>query len=183
MADPPAPPKPAFREVTIPAGTSLKVSLATSLASDTSQVEDQVRGTLANDLVVDGVVAVPAGAEIVGTVREARRSGRVKGRASITFQFERLMVRDETHAIRTAPVVREAEADRSDDVKKGAIGGAAGAIVGGILGGGKGAAIGAGAGAGSAVLATRGDELRLPAGTLVTTTLRQPIDVVVPIRD
>jgi hypothetical protein len=169
--------------VTIPAGTSLKVRLATSLASDTSKVEDQVRGTLTDDIVVDGMVAVPAGTEVTGTVRDAKRSGRVKGRASITFQFERLTARDETHAIRTAPVVREAEADRSDDVKKGAVGGAAGAIVGGILGGAKGAAIGAGAGAGGAVMATRGDELRLPAGTIVTTTLRSAVDVVVPIED
>jgi hypothetical protein len=156
------------------------VRLATPLASDTSAVEDVVRGTVTTQIVIAGVTAIPAGAEIVGTVREVRRSGRVKGLASIAFRFERLTVRDESLSIRTAPVTRQAEANRSDDVKKGAIGGAAGAIVGGIIGGGKGAAIGAGVGGAGAVVATRGDEVRLEAGTTVRTTLREPLKVVVP---
>ncbi len=178
---PPAPPKPQFREVTIPAGTSLNVKLSTPIASDTSNVEDEIRGTLAAPIVVAGTTAVPAGSEIVGTVRDAKRSGRVKGRASIAFGFERLMVRHESHTIRTSTVTREAAANRSDDVKKGAIGGAAGAVVGGIIGGGKGAAIGAGVGGTGAVVATRGDEVRLPAGTTVRTTLREPLKIVVPL--
>jgi hypothetical protein len=176
-----APPEPRFRELTIPAGTTLHVTLATAVASDKSQIEDEVRGTLARRIVVDGVTVVPAGAEIVGTVRDAKRSGRVKGRASIAFQFERLVVRNEPHSVETALVTREAEADRKDDVTKGAIGGGVGAIVGGIVGGGKGAAIGAAAGGAGTVLATRGDEVRLAPGTRVTTTLRAPVTVVVPV--
>ena len=40
-------PKPLeFREVTVPAGTVLRVTLTTPVASDTSNVEDAVRGTL-----------------------------------------------------------------------------------------------------------------------------------------
>jgi hypothetical protein len=79
-------------------------------------------------------------------------------------------------------VTREAAADRSDDVKKGAIGGAAGAVVGGIIGGGKGAAIGAGVGGTGAVMATRGDEVEIPAGTTVRVTLQEPLKVVVPLK-
>lgn len=161
----------------------MRVKLTTPVASDTSHVEDEVRGTLATPIVVGGVTAVPAGAEVIGTVRQAKQSGRVKGRASVAFRFERLIVRDQPRAIRTAAVVREAKADRGDDVKKGAVGGGAGAIVGGILGGGKGAAIGAGIGGTGAVLGTRGDEVRLPAGTTVRTTLRRSIKVVVPIEE
>ena len=175
-----APAEPRFREVTIPSGTALSVRLSTPVASDTSKVEDEVRGTLTTAIVVAGVTAVPAGAEVVGTVRDAKRSGRVKGLASVAFRFERLIVRDESLAVRTATISREAAANRRDDVKKGAIGGAAGAIVGGIVGGGDGAAIGASVGGAGAVLATRGDEVRLPAGTSVRTTLQQPLKVVVP---
>ena len=97
------------------------------------------------------------------------------------MRAERLIAGDESHAIRTAQVTRQAAPDRSDDVKKGVIGGAAGAIVGGIVGGGRGAAIGAGAGATGAVLVTRGDEIELPAGTTVRTTLQEPLKVVVPL--
>lgn len=176
------PAEPEFREVTIPAGTRLNVTLRTSVASDTSEIEDEVRGTLANAIVVDGVTAVPAGSEVIGTVREAKRSGRVKGRASVAFRFERLVVRDERLPIRTSTVSIQAEANRRDDVKKGVIGGAAGAVVGGIVGGGDGAAIGAGVGATGAIVATRGDEVRLDAGTAVNTSLQQPLTVMVPHR-
>jgi hypothetical protein len=99
----------------------------------------------------------------------------------VAFRFDRLTVRGEHHDITTARIAREADANRKDDVKKGGIGAAAGAIVGGIVGGGKGAAIGAGAGGAGAVLATRGREVRLEAGTVVTTRLTAPLTVLVPI--
>jgi hypothetical protein len=181
-AVPTPPPAPQFREVTIPAGTSLNVRLTTPLASNKNKIEDEVRGTLTAPVVVNGLTVVPAGAEMAGTVSEAKRSGRVKGLASITFRFDRLRARNESHAIRTSPVTRKAEADRSDDVKKGVIGGAAGAVVGGIVGGGSGAAIGAGVGSAGAVVATRGDEIELPAGTTVRTTLQEPLKVVVQLK-
>ena len=66
-------------------------------------------------------------------------------------------------------------------MKKGGIGAGVGAIVGGIVGGGKGAAIGAGVGGAGAVLATMGKEVSLPLGTTVTTTLQEPLTVLVPL--
>jgi hypothetical protein len=182
-ASPPPPAKkvPEFREVTIPAGTEIAVRLSTPLASDKNTVEDRVRGTVTSPIRVGGVTAIPAGSVITGTVREVNRSGRVKGRAVIAYGFERLEVRDETHSISTGLVRHEAEPDRSDDVKKGAIGGAAGAIIGGIAGGGKGAAIGAAIGGAGTVMVTRGDEVRLEPGTTVRTTLREPLTVRVPV--
>jgi hypothetical protein len=174
-------PAPTFQEITIPADTSLTITLVTPIASDTSKVEDQVRGTLAKPLVLSGKTVVPTGAEVVGSILEAERSGRVKGRASIAFQFERLVVRGESHAIRTVRIAREAAADRKGDVKKGGIGAGVGAVIGGIAGGGKGAAIGGVIGGTGAVVATRGKEVRLPAGSTVTTRLRGPLTMQVPI--
>ena len=174
-------PAPTFEEITIPADTPLTVTLVTPIASDTSKVEDQVRGTLAKPLVVSGKTVVPTGAEVVGSILEAERSGRVKGRASIAFQFERLVVRGERHTIRTSRIAREAAADTKGDVKKGGIGAGVGAVIGGIAGGGKGAVIGGAIGGTGAVVATRGKEVRLPAGSTVTTRLRGPLTVQVPI--
>ena len=91
-AEPLAPPAPTFREVTIPADTTLTVKLETPLASDKSQVEDTVRGTLAKPIVIAGETVVPAGAELAGTVTESSQSGRVKGRAMVAFVFDRLTV-------------------------------------------------------------------------------------------
>jgi hypothetical protein len=178
-----APEPPKFHEVTVPAETVLTVKLSTPIGSDTSKAEDAVRGSLTKPLVVAGATAVPAGAEIVGSVLDAKPSGRVKGRASIAFRFSRLIVGSETHQIHTAQIAREAAADTKGDLTKGAIGGGVGAVVGGLVGGGKGAAIGAGAGGAGAVLATKGKEVRLPAGAVVSTRLEQPLAVLLPVRN
>jgi hypothetical protein len=169
--------------VTIPAETPISVTLETPVASNTSQVEDQVRGTLAKAIVVSGTTVVPAGSEVTGSVIESKESGRVKGRASIALRFDRLTVRGESHRIQTARIAREAASSTKSDVKKGGIGAAAGAIIGGIAGGGSGAAIGAGVGGAGAVMATKGSEVELAAGTTVSTRLLEPVKVLVPIRE
>ena len=165
---PEPPPEPRFREVTIPAGTALSVSVLSTLGSKTSQVEDPVRGALAEPVVVSGQTALPKGTEITGTVTDAKESGRVKGKALIAFRFERLLFDNENHPIQTARVTIEAGQNKGDDVKKGGAGAGLGAIVGGIAGGGKGAAIGAVAGGTGAVLATKGREVEIAPGTVVT---------------
>jgi hypothetical protein len=180
-APPPEPPKPKFREVTIPTGTTLSVTLATPLASDSSKPEDRVKGALANSVVVSGATALPKGADLSGSVIEVKESGRVKGKASIVFQFDQLTVNGESHRIAASRITQEAAANRKQDAKKGALGGGLGAVVGGIAGGGKGAAIGAVAGSAGTIVATKGDEVNLEAGTVVTTVLQSPLKVLVPV--
>jgi len=153
-----------------------------TLASDSSQIEDPVKGAIAKSVVVSGTTALPKGSEISGTVVEAKESGRVKGKASIAFRFEKLVVRGDTYRIQTAPVAREAAQDKKSDVKKGGLGAGLGAIVGGVAGGGTGAAIGAVAGGTTAVLATKGQEVRLEPGTVVTVLLQDPLTVSVPVK-
>jgi hypothetical protein len=176
------PPPPEFRTITVPAGTSLAVSVLSNLGSKTSQVEDLVKGSLAKPLVIDGITAVPQGAEVRGVVSDAKASGRVKGKASLGIAFDRLVVHGETHQIQTAPVVLEAQDKKSDDVKKGGLGAGLGAVVGGIAGGGTGAAIGAVAGGAGTVLATKGREVEVPAGTVVNVLMQSPLTLRVPIK-
>jgi len=179
---PPAPPPaPKFREITVPAGTSLSVTVLSTLASNTSKVEDPVKGSLAKAVVVDGASALPKGAQLSGSVLEANESGRVKGKASIAFRFDRMVIGGETQRIQTARVAREAAQDKGDDIKKGGIGAGLGAVVGGVVGGGKGAAIGAVAGGAGTVLATKGKEVEISPGTVVTVLLQEPMTVSVPI--
>jgi hypothetical protein len=180
-APPPEPPAPKFREVTVPTGTTLSVTLATPLASDASKPEDPVKGALAKPIVVSGKTAVPAGADLSGSVIDAKESKRVKGKASIVFQFDHLVVGGESHKIAASRITSEAAANRKQDAKKGALGGGLGAVVGGIAGGGKGAAIGAVAGSAGTIVATKGDEVNLEAGTVVTTVLQSPLKVLVPV--
>jgi len=160
----------------------MSVKVLSTLASNTSKVEDPVKGSLAKSVVVSGATAIPEGSQITGSVLEAKESGRVKGRAALAFRFDRLVVRGETHRIQTARVANEAAKDTKSDVKKGGIGAGLGAVVGGIAGGGKGAAIGAVAGGAGTVMATKGSEVHVPPGTIVTVLLQDPLTVSVPVK-
>ena len=176
-----------YREVTLPAGTVLPVELTTSVGSDSSSVEDAVRGTLRRAVTVDGVQAFPAGTPVSGHVTAADRSARVKGRARVAFRFTRIDPPGDPERLtmRTDTIARLAQATKKQDAAKIGGGAAGGAIIGGILGGGdgaaKGAAIGGAAGTG-VVLSTRGKEVHLPAGTPVSVRLASPLTVRVPVR-
>src|SRR6185312_9611441 len=125
----------------------------------------------------------PSGSPVSGTVLEAAPSGKVKGRASIAFRFEKLTVRDETRTMRTARISREAASTKKEDAKKVGIGAGAGAVIGAIAGGGKGAAIGTAVGAGAgtgAVLATKGKEVSLGAGATLRTTIENAVRINAP---
>src|SRR5262249_13984033 len=151
--------------------------ILSTLASNTSKVEDPVKGSLARPVVVSGATALPAGTEISGSVIDAKESGRVKGKATIAFRFDRLNAGGESYRIHTAQVTRQAAQDTASDVKKGGLGAGAGAIVGGVLGGGKGAVIGGVAGGATAVMATKGKEVHIEPGTVVSVLLQEPLTV------
>jgi hypothetical protein len=175
-----APPEPVYKEVTLPAGTALRLDLKSAVASDTSKVEDTVRATLRQAVVIDGQTVLPAGTELVGTVTDVARSGRVKGLARVAYRFNSLRHDSERYDITTATIAHEAQPTKKKDAVKIGIGAGAGAAIGAILGGGGGAAKGAaigGAGGTGAVLATRGDEVRRGPGADVTTRLTAPLTV------
>jgi hypothetical protein len=176
-----------YREVTLPAGTVLPVELTTGVGSDSSSIEDTVRGTLRRAVTAGGVQAFPAGTPVSGHVTAADRSARVKGRARVAFRFTTIDPPGDAERLtmRTDTIARVAEATKKQDAAKIGGGAAGGAIIGGILGGGdgaaKGAAIGGAAGTG-VVLSTRGKEVHLAAGTPVSVRLASPLTVRVPVR-
>ncbi len=176
-----------YREVTIPAGTVLPLTLKSTVSSESSHIEDPVHATLRRPIRVQGLTAIPAGAAVIGHVTNAKRSARVKGRAQIGFRFTQLDLPGEggREAIRTSAVGRVAPGTKKRDAAEIGGGAAGGAIVGGILGGGKGAAkggaIGGAAGTG-VVLATRGKEVAVRAGTPVSVRLLAPVTLRVAIR-
>ena len=176
---------PVFREVTVPAGTVLTVRLNTAVASDTSQVEQRVDGTLTRSVRIGGLEALGSGAALRGVVTNAERSARVKGRATVAFRFNQLIDEGQTYAINTRTVSRVAPGTKTRDAATIAVPAAGGAVIGRILGGKKGAVkgtvIGGAAGAG-AVLSTRGKEVRLAPGSTVSVRLAAPLTVRVSVR-
>lgn len=176
IAPPPEPP----RLVSVPADTRLRLTLLTALASDTSAVEDPVSARVTAPVVIDGETVVPEGARVGGVVTYAQASGKVKGRAGLTVRFRTLTIGSRSYDITSEPLRREAQGTKSKDARNIGIGAGAGAVIGGILGGRKGAGIGAavgGAGGTGVVLATAGEEVRLPSGTEVSTRLDAPLVV------
>jgi hypothetical protein len=174
---PAAPPKPRFREVSAPVGTSLALELTSAISTETAQVESPVTATLRQPVVVDGVTVFPAGAIFHGSVTEVERAGRVRGRSHLAFRFNEVTIDEQRDSVSTGNVSFEGEATKSEDATKVGAGTGVGALIGGIVGGAKGAvkgaAIGTAAGVG-AVLGTRGRDVVLDAGTEVTTTLSSP---------
>lgn len=173
---------PRWREVVLPAGTTLPVALETSVGSDTSRIEDRVSARLTKPVVVEGVTALAEGSSVSGVVTDAERAGKVSGTSRLALRFDSLtpVDTDERYEIETSTVARSGPTEKKKDALKIAAPAAGGAIVGGIVGGKKGAVIGgaAGGGAGTAVvMSQRGKDVRLGRGAALTLRLTEPLTV------
>ena len=166
--------------ITLPAGTPLRVVLQTGVGSDTSAPGSEFSAVLADPVVIDGRTVLEKGAAVVGRVTDVKKSGRVKGRASISLTLTSLVRDNKNIPIATQTYVGVARSTRKRDVA--VIGGAAGvgAAIGAIVGGGKGAATGAvigGAGGTGTVLATRGADVHFPPESRLRFVLANAINV------
>lgn len=171
----------------VPNGVVLTGNLENEINTKVSQNNDRFRLTVQSPLDYRGAV-------IEGYISGVGRSGKVTGQSNITFNFERITVRNgQTYDFagnlqnikdangKTVKIDNEGTAkgdsQTKETAKRGGIGAGAGAILGAIIGGGKGAAIGAviggGAGAGS-VIATGKDDIRLMPGSTITVQSSSP---------
>ena len=170
-----------MRNVTVPAGTVLRLRLDNGVGSDFSRVEGPVHARLVNPIVIGGRTVVPAGSAVTGVVTQATRAGRVSGRARLGMRFYTLepVGGNESYPIKGS-WSRIAPSTKKTDTAKIAVPAAGGAIVGALVGGKKGAAIGAAAGGGggtAVVLSTRGKEVRLGRGAILAVRLSAPLTV------
>ena len=178
--------EPAYRDVTLPAGTILPVDLETTVGSNISRVEQPVSGRLRRAVTIGGVEVLAPGTAVSGHVTAARRPGKVKGRGLIAMRFTQLDTPGAgTTRISTATISRLAPATKQKDALEVIAPAAAGAVIGRIAGGKgaarKGAVIGGGAGAGY-VLATRGKDVQMARGTNLSVKLTAPVTVRGPVR-
>jgi hypothetical protein len=182
-AAPPPTPRPP-RVYTLPAGSRISVYTAPTLSTKTSKTGDSFAASLAESLSVDGHVIAKKGANVEGVVVSSDPGGRVKGVASMSVALRRLTLADgRAVSISTSSYGAQARSTKKKDAAKIGIGAGVGAAIGAIAGGGKGAAIGAGVGGGAGtgmVLATRGEPATIPSESLLSFTLRSPIQVTQP---
>ena len=163
-------------EYEIPVGTELDVRLQQELSSETAMVEDRFEATTVIDLYDDERLVVPAGSVMRGVVSEVDQASRSDRRGSLTVTFDQLTTNGRTYDIR-ASVTEALEAEVAGEVGKIGAGAGIGAILGGILGGTKGAIAGILIGAGGTVLATEGNDVDLPVGTVMRVRFESPVRV------
>jgi len=175
----PTPPQP--MKVTLAEGSVLAVRVGETLSSEKNESGDSWSGTLAQPLVINGLVIAERGAQVEGRVTDVKRAGRVKGVANMTVALTRLTTADGQRInLQTSGISRAGKDETKRDVGKVAIASGIGAAIGAIAGGGKGAGIGAGAGAGAGtgvVLATRGGPAVIANETLLSFRVSEPVTI------
>lgn len=170
-----SPPSGGDRE--LPVGTEIDVRLLRSVSSASAQVEDAVEATTVLNVDSRDHVLVPAGSMFRGTVTAVNRPGRLDRKGSLTLLFDSVTVRNETMRVKaTVSQALESEGYKGDAGRIGA-GAGVGAIIGGILGGFKGVLTGILVGGGGVIAATEGQDVTLPAGTILRIRLDTPLIV------
>jgi len=180
---PAAPAAPTYRtvNVTLPASTALELEFAQSLSSEESAVGDPVRARVTQDVVENGVVAVPAGSEVTGQVTEARAVKKIGGQAKLAVMFDMLHLPTGEQTPITSSIEFLGKKQTGKDAAT--IGGSAagGAVLGRVLGGkdkDKATAIGAvvGAAVGTAVAANnKTDPVLVETGQTTQALLVEPV--------
>ncbi len=194
---PATPAKPAAtsapRQIIVPSGTRIALVVENAISTKTAKPGDPVYLQTIFPVLVENRIVIPAGTYVSGEILQARRPGRVKGRAELLLKLHWLILPNGYSVnLEASPtgagtggketVTKEGTIQGGGDVahdagviaRTTAIGGGIGAAAGGL----KGAAIGLGAGGATgllAVLLTRGPEAQLPRGTTLDVVLDRPV--------
>jgi hypothetical protein len=185
-------PKPAMVEV--PGGTHIPLVIHNAISTRSARPGDPVYFETLFPVLVDGKVVIPAGSYMSGEVTEAKRAGRVKGRAELGIKLT-TMILPNAYMVNLNAMPSSAgtgggetvdpEGKIKGDTDKASDAGtvlkttAAGAGIGGLAAqSAKGAGIGAGIGAAlglGAVLLSRGPDAELPRGSTVEVVIDRSI--------
>ncbi len=185
------PPPPEPSDIVIRAGTRIPLALRNTVDTKHSHEGDHIYLETTYPIVVDGVIVVPRGSFVNGTVTASKPPKRGTGRGQLYIRFDALILpngvtRDFRSRLGSADASAKGEVDRDEGKVTGerdkgkdartvatgtAIGTGAGGVVGAAaghpLGGvGIGAAAGAAAGLGT-IFSRRGADASLPQGTMV----------------
>jgi hypothetical protein len=166
----------AGRSVVLPAGTTIRVRINQPMDSRHVQPGDPFDGIVLNDVLADGMVAIPRGATVQGHVADAHPGGDLRGRGGIALELSQVILEGHPYSLATTPWFHQGY-DKTGQTVGTTVGlGAAGATIGAIAGGGPGALLGAGIGAIAGLgisSASRQGEAALPSEAIVSFQLAQ----------
>jgi hypothetical protein len=165
------------REGTIPAGTRIVGALSRTISTEHSNVGDRVTLVSKEPIELSEGARIPEGAVVEGEVTHSEGGGRIAGAPELALRFTNLQVDGRDYRITAEPWRVRGKNDAAESAAE--IGG--GAVVGGVIGAlahktVEGVVIGAVLGTGVAV-ATKGNQIVLPAGQRLRVTIAQPVTV------
>jgi len=165
---------------TIPAGTRIRVRLGRSLDTKYSRPGERFEAYLDDPVTRGDRVVVPKGTLFEGHVIEAKRSGRLRGRAFLGITLDSFQLHGATYRIATGADVRSSKSHKKRNLAIIGGGSGTGAAIGAVAGGGVGALIGAGAGAAAGTTGafiTGRKNVRLPVETPLVFSLHAAVTV------
>lgn len=168
--------------ITVPPGTLMQVRTNEPVSSKQARGGEPIQFTLIQDVVLNGVLAIPRGATVHGVIAEVRHpeKGSLTGSAELALELTSLDLTGRTYSVQS-DLFKVKGPGKGQRSAGSVVGGALlGAIIGGAVGHGPGAAIGAvaGGGAGAAAsAATSGPGVWIPAEALVSFHLATPVTV------
>jgi hypothetical protein len=165
---------------TIPSGTKLQVRTNEQITSSSGEGRTY-SAQLETDVVdQDGKVLLPKGSPVELVLMEAKQGGGIRG-SSVQLGMRSVTAQGSTYLVISQEVERTSGIGKNTRTAQMVGGGAAlGTLIGAAAGGGKGAALGGLAGAAAGALAqilTQGKDVRIPAETVLTFQLDEPIQL------
>jgi hypothetical protein len=169
--------------VTLAQNTAITVRLDQNISSKTSTSGQRFGCKLAQPLLINGREVLPAGTEFSGTVTKAEPAGKLAGGATLRIALNSFSFQGKEYKIQVPPLVRGTQGQGKRTAEVTGVAAVIGAAIGAAAGGGKGAAIGAAAGAGAgavgAAATNKTRDIVLPAESLVTFHLGEPVTVAI----
>jgi hypothetical protein len=180
---PPAPvPPPQPKQVLVPANSTLTVRMIDGVDSSVNHAGEIFHASLEVPLTVDDQIVVPRGADVYVRLSAAKSAGRIKGKSELHMEILKLEFQGRSYPVVSSTYSATGSSRGKNTAKKVGGGAAIGAIIGAIAGGGAGAAIGAGVGAGTGAVwngVTRGEQIKIPAETMLDFQVEEPFTVTV----
>ena len=183
-------------KMTIPAGAEILVALKSAISTKSAKIGDPVYASTSFPYVQNEKVLIPAGTYVQGRITRITRPGRVKGRAELLIHFTTLIYPSgytlllpggienipgaEHSTVKGDEGTIQQNGEKGHDVATVAGTAATGTVIGAAAGGLKGAGLGAASGGalGLAIaLLSRGNDVRLDAGTTLQMVIQRAVAV------
>ena len=180
--------------IVVPSGTKVPLVLKHAVSTKNAQVGDNLYLESTFPVVQNNHMVIPPGTYVQGVVAAVKRPGRIKGRAELLIHFTTMIFPNgytvsfpgalenvpgsDTQKVKDKEGTLQADSQKGQDIATVAGTTATGTVIGGLRGGGKGAGIGAGIGGATGLLIamlTKGNDVRLEAGTGVEMVLERPL--------